>query len=67
MVNSKPNMEDMVIMEKEETTYLSIPLSPFLGLRLVLGHGRPRLLLQTSNLPLMILDQAVLLRIVLLK
>lgn len=57
----------MLIWEKEESTYLSIPLSPFLGLCLVLGHGGPRLLLQTSNLPLMILDQAVLLSIVLLK
>lgn len=50
--------------EKQQTPYLAIALPPLLGLRLVLGHGRPRLLLQECYLPLMVLDQAVLLSIV---
>lgn len=52
---------------KEETPYLSVALPPLLGLRLLLDHGGPRLLVQTVDFPLVVLDQAVLLSIVCLE
>lgn len=41
---------------KEETPYLSVALPQFLDLRLLLDHGGPRLLLQTVNFPLVVLN-----------
>lgn len=43
--------------------YLSVALPPLLGAAFVLGHGGPRLLLQSVDLPLVLLDQTVLLSI----
>lgn len=49
-----------------KTPYLGIALPPLLGLLLVLLQSGPDLLLQTVHLPLVLLDQAVLFRAVLL-